>query len=433
MATWTGVGRYTVGLARALAARGDLDLVQVTAAGERPPVAPHQGARSVAATKHPFSLAGARELGRIIGSVSPDVTHCTHFPTPMPAAHPLVVTLHDLSPLLLPDIMPSFTKRLVYRYWNGRATKHADRICVPSHFTASDVGRLFPAAIGKTRVTPEAADDFANGPMGLLNEGLAEVADWPYVLSMGSTRPHKDLPTLLNAFALIAVARTDLRLLLVGNDDYAYIDSMLPNAPDSVRERIVFTGRVTDPELRTLMAGARLFAFPSRYEGFGLPPLEAMEFDAPVVVADAASLPEVVGDAALLFAPGDATACADAMEHVLSDEALREDLIESGRRRASLFSWALTAEETVAVYLEAIGGEQAPPAEQPSDDGEPAPSDAQAPEAAPTGDDAAHAPNDADPDDPAVNAFTEASTTLSSDAVTENHPDGEPLAPLEPR
>jgi glycosyltransferase involved in cell wall biosynthesis len=150
MASWTGVGRYTVGLARALAARGDIDLIQVAAHDERPPVAPHQGARSLTAAKHPFSLAGARELGRMIRTVSPDVMHCAHFPTPMPASHPLVVTLHDLSPLLVPGIMPSLPKRLAYRYWNGRAAKIADRICVPSQFTASELTRLFPVGDHRT-------------------------------------------------------------------------------------------------------------------------------------------------------------------------------------------------------------------------------------------------------------------------------------------
>jgi len=356
MASWTGVGRYTVGLARALAARDDIDLIQVAAHDERPPVAPHQGARSLTAAKHPFSLAGARELGRMIRTVSPDVMHCAHFPTPMPASHPLVVTLHDLSPLLVPGIMPSLPKRLAYRYWNGRAAKIADRICVPSQFTASELTRLFPAALGKIHVTPEAADDFANGSRGLLNEGLAEIADWPYLLSMGSTRPHKDLATLLKAFAIIAPGRPDLRLLLVGSDDYDYVDDALPHVDRSIRDRVFFTGRVGDPALRTLMAGAKVFAFPSRYEGFGLPPLEAMEYGAPVVVADAASLPEVVGSAALLFSPGDPAACAEAILRVLDDVELRDDLVASGHERAAAFSWERTAEQTVAVYAAALSG-----------------------------------------------------------------------------
>ena len=171
---------------------------------------------------------------------------------------------------------------------------------------------------------------------------------------MGSTRPHKDLPTLLRAFARLAPAHPDLRLLLVGATDLAFVDSTLAGEPAEVRHRVLFTGRVEDPALRTLYAGAEVFVFPSRYEGFGLPPLEAMEMGAPVVVADAASLPEVVGDGALLFPPGDVAACAAAIQSVLTEPELRERLITAGYERAGGFSWAYTAEMTVAAYHEVV-------------------------------------------------------------------------------
>ena len=354
MATWTGVGRYTVGIARALAARDDIELVQVVAPDERPPVAPRDGARSIVARKHPFSLAGAREIGRIARSVDADVVHCTHFPTPMPAPHPLVVTVHDVMPIVVPGIMKSPIKRAVYRYWNARVAKLADRIVVPSRSTADDIARLFPLTAEKIRVTPEAADEFRAGPRGRLAPELADVIVWPYLLSMGSTRRHKDLPTLLHAFARVAPAHPDLRLLLVGDTDLAFVDSTLAGTPAEVRHRVLFTGRLADPPLRTLYAGAEVFVFPSRYEGFGLPPLEAMEMGAPVVVANASSLPEVVGEAALLFEPGDIAACAAAIESVLTQPALREQLIAAGYERAGGFSWAYTAELTVATYREVV-------------------------------------------------------------------------------
>ena len=357
----TNVGRYTVGLARALGARDDVELVQVGFVGERPPVAPHQGARCIFAKKDPFSMAGARELGHIAASVNADVLHATHLPTPMPPSHPLVVTIHDLMPLLVPGSMPSLPQRLAYRYWNRRAAKIADRIVVPSLSTAADVATTFPIAADKTRVTPEASDEFAAGPMGLLDPAMAEVADWPYLLSMGSTRENKDLTTLLDAFARIALARPELRLLLVGADDYPYIHAQMPGVPAAIRDRVVFTGHVEDPQLRTLFAGAQAFVFPSRYEGFGLPPLEAMSFGAPCVVADATSLPEVVGDAALLFPAGDSSALAAAIERVLTEPELRDDLSHAGVERARLFSWAHTAEATVAVYREVLGGGPAAP------------------------------------------------------------------------
>ncbi len=131
---------------------------------------------------------------------------------------------------------------------------------------------------------------------------------------MGNTKPHKDLPTLFSAFERIAAGDSEIVLLLVGEGDDAYLDAHVAAA---CRSRVRFTGRVSDPELRALYAGAAAFAFPSRYEGFGLPPLEAMSFGTPVVVARAASLPEVVGDAALMFEPGDADGLASALQAVL--------------------------------------------------------------------------------------------------------------------
>jgi glycosyltransferase involved in cell wall biosynthesis len=182
--------------------------------------------------------------------------------------------------------------------------------------------------------------------MGEVPEGLVTPGS-RYLLSMGCTKPNKDLPTLLSAFGLVAQRVPDLELLLVGAPNDAYLQTY---ADASYRSRVHFTGRVLDSELRALYAGAAAFAFPSRYEGFGLPPLEAMSMGAPVVVARAASLPEVVGDAALLVEAGDAEALAAAMQRLIEDAPLRERLIAAGHQRASEFSWARTAELTVEAY-----------------------------------------------------------------------------------
>lgn len=352
MASWTGVGRYSTGLTRALGARSDLEIVQIVARGEAAPVST---AEAVPAAEHPFSVAGARELGRILTAAHPDVTHCLHFPTPWPAHGPLVVTLHDLSPLLVPGLMPSPLRRAVYREMNRRAVRIADAIVCPSTHTARDVESRFGAARAKTRVTLEAADDFAAGPRVALTGDLARATASPYVFSMGSIRPHKDLPTLFAAFAQIAGRHPDLRLLLAGAGERGYIESVLGSAPRDVRDRIAFTGRVSDAELRTLYAGAAVFAFPSRYEGFGLPPLEAMALGAPVVVSDAASLPEVVGEAAQVVEPGDVAGFASAIERVLTDPAHRDTLIAAGHERAAQLTWATVAQATADVYREVAG------------------------------------------------------------------------------
>jgi glycosyltransferase involved in cell wall biosynthesis len=363
MADWSGVGRYTAGLARELAARDDIELVQAIGRGQLPPVAAvgadtadderRATASAIVAEGHPFGPLGAFSLSRAIAAVRPDVTHCAHFPTPLPASHPLAVTIHDLTPEVMPEVMPSGLRRAVWRYWNRRAATVADVILANSRNTATDLERLLPASVDKTRVVAHALDDaLVHGPVGELPEAVATTVAGGsrYVLSMGNTKPNKDLPTLLRAFAPLAPEHPHLRLWLVGRDEPGFVSSILGDDP--ARERIAFTGRVNDGELRALYTNASVFAFPSRYEGFGLPPLEAMAFGAPVVCARAASLPEVVGDGALLFAPGDPAALAEALTRVLGDDALSRDLAERGTQRAAAFTWAATAAATVAAYRE---------------------------------------------------------------------------------
>ena len=351
MASWSGVGRYTTGLARALAARDDTDLVQVCAAGEDPPVRPSPGIEVVTAAAHPFGVRGALELARLARATQPELVHCAHFPTPLPARRPLVVSLHDLTPLVLPEAMPDAAKRAVYRAWNARAVRVADRVIANSRHTATDIDRTFLAARDKLRVVPISAGRFADGPVSDVPGGLAPRGTC-FLLSMGNTKPHKDLGTLLTAFARLARARPELRLLLVGPLVPGFVPSVLGD--DAAAARVHFTGPVADEVLRALYREAAVFVFPSRYEGFGLPPLEAMACGTPVVSSDAASLPEVVGDAALLFHCGDAGALAAAVARVLDEPSLRERLARAGPRRAARFTWERTAGETVAVYREAL-------------------------------------------------------------------------------
>jgi glycosyltransferase involved in cell wall biosynthesis len=346
MATWGGIGRYSTSLARELARVPDMEIVQVVEEGA---IAPVPDARKVMAHSHAFYPTGGLELGRIAEEARPDLVHCLHVPTPIPVRHPLVVTIHDLTPLRVPDVMPSLLRRTAYRWWNARAASLAGILLANSQATASDIGSFFPNARARVRVVLHAADDFLDGPV---EELPAAFADGPYLLSMGNIKPHKDLPTLLRAFAQVNVRRPELRLLLVGRDEPGYATSVLGDTPAA--RRVSFTGRVDDPVLRALYAGAGAFVFPSRYEGFGLPPLEAMASGTPVVCSDATSLPEVVGDAALVFPAGDVTAAAGAILRLLDDDSLRASLVSAGRERAALFTWERTAAQTADAYRDLL-------------------------------------------------------------------------------
>ena len=175
----------------------------------------------------------------------------------------------------------------------------------------------------------------------------------PYILTMGNTKTHKDLPTLLDAFQRSPPRDPRLHLVLVGDEPRGYLDERLKGES---RNRAHFTGSVDDAELRALYASAQVFAFPSLYEGFGLPPLEAMAFGRAGRCARAGSIPEVVGDAALLVKPGDARALLGALARVLDDAAVRDEMRAKGRARAKEFTWARAARQTAEVYAEVLGG-----------------------------------------------------------------------------
>jgi glycosyltransferase involved in cell wall biosynthesis len=145
-------------------------------------------------------------------------------------------------------------------------------------------------------------------------------------------------------------------LVLVGVEPSGYLRKELAGTPTEVSNRVAFTGSVSDAELRALYAGASAFVFPSHREGFGLPPLEAMALGTPVVCTSAASLPEVVGKAAVMFPPGDQSALVDALARVLRGPTLRQSLVEKGRRWAAQFTWETTAAATMSVYRSVLEG-----------------------------------------------------------------------------
>jgi len=285
-----------------------------------------------------------------------DLFHATNYAAPHSRTTPLVITVHDLALLRFPALGTPALRRLVRRV--GADAARARRVIADSESTARDLRELLGVAAASLRVVYPGCDarffaplDPAASARVLERHGVAP----PYILHVGTLEPRKNLDRLVRAFAAARAAqRLPHRLVLCGASGWgsAALESLLaaPELADVVR----CTGAVSHDDLPALYAGAALFAYPSLYEGFGLPPLEAMACGTPVLTSRVASLPEVVGDAAVLVDPYDEAALAATIAQVLGDAELRAGLAARGRARARQFTWERCARETLTVYREAL-------------------------------------------------------------------------------
>ncbi|MEI2703289.1 MAG: glycosyltransferase family 1 protein [Baekduia sp.] len=295
-------------------------------------------------------LAELFQLPREARRAGVDLLHSLGTTSPLRTPCPSVVSVHDLIYLHYPETFPP-AARLGLKLLVGPGARRADRVLALSEAAKRDLvehlrldpDRVHPVHIGGMRrsdeFTPEAE---LRGRLGL-GEG-------PVVLCVSAALRHKNLPRLIDAFAEISGSRPDARLVLVGHHGLDG-DALRAQVVDrDLDGRVIQTGWIADADLEGLYRLAACCAYPSLLEGFGIPVLEAMARGLPVACADATSLPEVAGDAALLFDPLDTHAIAAAIERLLSDEALREQLRERGLERAAGFTWEKCAEGVLAVY-----------------------------------------------------------------------------------
>ena len=258
----------------------------------------------------------------------------------------LVVTVHDMAFSLFPRAYPP-AWRLLHRVGFRRALRSAAAIVAVSRNTAADVVRLGEVNEQKVHVVPLAGSLPAGSddPGATLDRlGVPR----PYVLFVGTLEPRKNLVRLIRAYRRIA-GQVRHSLVLAGPLGWRS-QPILDELGRTEGGRIVTTGRVSEPDLDALHRGADAFAYPSTYEGFGLPVLDAMTRGVPVVTSDTSSLPELVGDAAIQVTPGSTEAIATGLERVLTDETERARLSTAGRERAREYSWERTARETLEVY-----------------------------------------------------------------------------------
>jgi alpha-1,3-rhamnosyl/mannosyltransferase len=263
-----------------------------------------------------------------------------------------VVTVQDLTCPRFPRFHP-WSRRVLFGLTVRRAARRADAIIVPSATTERDLAERFPLAAGKTHVVPLAPSErFVLPPERSLpvvrRFGLAPGG---YLLFVGNVEPRKNLEALVDDYGRMRAASRLAPILAIAggrgwkNDPIHRMAADSPFAAD-----IRFLGHVPEPDLPALVNGALAFVYPSLYEGFGLPPLEAKACRTPVLTSDRSSLPEVVGDGALLVDPDDRDQLADALARIAGDAARREGLRERGKQQARHYSWNETARLTVKAY-----------------------------------------------------------------------------------
>jgi glycosyltransferase involved in cell wall biosynthesis len=355
--TMGGLEVYARQLAEALAARGDIELTLFLARPAAAEPAWRELGRTVVLGLDPgrrvdWVRADQLAVPRAAARHRVELLHSLASTAPSLGRFRRVVTVHDLNYLVHPDThfgLNSLGMRLLV----PAAVRRSHRVIVPSDATRRDLIERLGADGGTIDVVPEGVGQPPRPDARLPAELADRLGGRPFVLSVSAKRPHKNLMRLISALALIDPERRP-RLVLPGYATPHEAELRSHAERIGVAGDVVFLGWVSADDLEGLYAEAALFAFPSLYEGFGLPVLEAMARGVPVATSGRASLAEVAGNAALLFDPEDERDIARAIEGVLGDPALAERLRERGRAQAARFSWAAAAERTVASYRRAL-------------------------------------------------------------------------------
>ncbi|HWT02211.1 MAG TPA: glycosyltransferase family 1 protein [Pyrinomonadaceae bacterium] len=361
----TGVGHYTFELARALALAAPEDEFEL--------VSPHPYVAAVGGAGEeilPPNLRLTRvKVGQLRGrrwwSVGLplyvrqerlDLFHGTNYDVPLWGGRPTIVTVHDLSMFLHPETHEAHLVRRACRRLPMMA-RRAAMIITPSESVRRETSEHLGVNPQKVVAVPEAARrSFRPVPAAEAAEARRRLkVEDEFVLFVGTIEPRKNLLTLARAFdEILRTTRLRPQLVIAGREGWLTDELFSYLKGADARDRVRFTGYVSDEDLRALYSSCRAFVYPSLYEGFGLPPLEAMACGAPVITSRVPALLETVGDAARLVPPTDHRELARAVVSLLEDPGERERLSSAGLRRAAEFSWEKTARATLDVYREAL-------------------------------------------------------------------------------
>jgi glycosyltransferase involved in cell wall biosynthesis len=358
----TGIGAFCAGALAAMGSRPGLEVRAFAISwrrrggiGDHLPhgVVAHQRAMPARPLHALWARVNLPPLEWFVGEA--DVVHGMNFVVPPTRRAVEVMSVHDLTPVRHPELCDAAT--LAYPGLIRRALARGAWVHTDSQYVADEVVETFEAEPARVRVVHPGVPDLPalqDAEAAATRHAMLPAGTERYCLAVGTAEPRKDLPGLVRAFEALATRSADLALVLAGPPGWgeqALADAI---ASSPVRGRIVRTGWVSSRELAALMSGADVLAYPSVYEGFGFPPLQAMRAGVPVVATGAGSLPEVLGEGALLVEAGSHAQLVDALIACLDDDALRARLVDAGRRRAAEFTWERCGAGLEALYRDAM-------------------------------------------------------------------------------
>jgi len=350
-----GIGRYIEELLKALilvAPENDYTIITREANN----LLPKSGkVKTVVADVSWYGFKEQYELPRVLKNIDCDLVHFPHWNVPIFYDRPYVITIHDLllrhrknsSKASTRFWLTRIIKRMGYRVILSNAIKKAQAICVPTQFVADDIAFYYPAAKHKIIVTGEGISENLKGD----GHGL----DYPYLLYVGSAYPHKRLDLLVDSWSALQGHYPELNLVIAGEMDI-FMKRIKRIVESKGLRRVHFLGRVNDKELATLYSHAQAFVFPSEFEGFGLPPLEALCLGTPVVCSDERPMPEVLGTKGVIyFKSGSKDGMIEAVKAVVDNlESMRNQAKKSGPILMEKYSWKQAAFSTQKAYQLAL-------------------------------------------------------------------------------
>ncbi len=318
------------------------------------------------------TLRGYVDFRAIVRRLQCDVVHIPHlFWMPRALGCPYVLTVHDLLEHMYGSKEFSSVRRSVHFYLTRRVLRGAARVLAVSQFTRNEIQKLLAIPDDRIEVVYNAIDErFLHGHAGDADRELIAQryqVNYPFLLYAGAIRPHKNVVRIIEAFSALKseLAKEnqfrDLKLIIIGDDLSSHPRLRRTVISGGVQNDVRFLGFVPIEVLRIFYDVAKIFVFPSLYEGFGLPPLEAMAHGTPVVTSNTSSLPEVAGNAALLVNPENVFEIRRALQRALLDTEVRESMKQRGYEQAQRFSWTTSVSRILEIYREVAGAEVAGP------------------------------------------------------------------------